>query len=457
MQNIYLLISIILYLCAPKEYSYSFCLANLIIFLLSIFLYYKDGGKAVSFTTFFSLSFFFVNFAYPIFIYPYDPYFILQFKYHFREIYINKGTSLSLMAIEAYLFALNRKKSISKSYYKNYEIKSQNVKIVDILFVLTFGYLCFKMVPQIGITYGDVEIPFQAGSLFVIITSVIITIACYKYRSVIRNNPKQFFLKTKFYLILSCLFIIVSSVLGSREYVISLGLLFLLNYSVFVNKIKTKLLVGSIVTGVVCLYAFSILRSGQNFTLESITQKQAYQKSDVNPLWNTVTDLLINNRNLYVGMEYTADENYGYTYGYHYIPTLFAPIPFVPDFISKTFLGKTAVSFTSQEMLTNYTRSDFGHSELDYELGSNCVVDVYMAWGMIGVLVMFYLLGVLIRNLEAKMNHDMYSFITYSILFGTSVFICRGGFFGPFRSVVWGLVILYFCIGLSVKKRKVIS
>lgn len=457
MQNIFLLISIILYLCAPKEYSYSFCIINLIIFFLSIGLFYKNGGKLVSFTTFFSLSFFFVNFAYPVFIYPYDPHYILQFRYHFREIYINKGTALSLMAIEAYLTAIKQTKSHPFISIKTYKLRIQNITFIKGLYLITFGYLCWKIIPQIGISYGDVEIPFQAGSLFVIIASVLLIVACYKYDSVIKNNPKGFFLKTRFSLILSSLFMIISSVLGSREYVISLGLLFLLVFSIFVKKIKTKIFVSGIVVAVIGLYAFSILRSGQSFTVESITQNQAYQKSDVNPLWNTVTDLLINNRNLYVGIEYADDASHGYTYGYHYIPTLFAPLPFVPDFISKTFLGKPAVSFTSQEILTNYTRGDFGHSELDYELGSNCVVDVYIAWGMIGVLLMFYLLGILIKNLEKKMRYDMYSLLTYSILFGTSVFMCRGSFFGPFRSVIWGLAILYFCIGLSVKKKTIAS
>ena len=128
--KVFLVISIVLYFTAPPGYSYAFCVTNLILFFFSTYYFYRKGGKFISFTTFFAISFFFVNFAYPVFIFPFDPYFILQFKYHFNESYINKGCSLSLIAFEAYLMGLNIGDLHKKIKTRVYKVKNGNIAII---------------------------------------------------------------------------------------------------------------------------------------------------------------------------------------------------------------------------------------------------------------------------------------------------------------------------------------
>jgi len=316
------------------------------------------------------------------------------------------------------------------------------------------GYNTIVIGQQIGYnSYNDAKVPFQTSSLFVIITTALVVANCLVHRERIKNSFSSYFKVNRLPIICSIVYMIMSLLLGSREYTISLGLLFLFTYTAFVRKIKIGVLVPTLVCAIIGTYSISIIRSGQSFDIKSITERKAYQNSNVNPLWNVATDLIINNRNLYVGMEYVDDARHGYTYGYHYLPTLFAPLPFIPDLFSTYLLGKPAVQFTSQQILTDYTRDELGHSDLDYELGSNCVVDVYMAWGIIGVAVMFFLLGKAIKYISVRMYSNAYYCTIYTVLLTGSVFFCRGGFWGSLRNVVWGVILVWILLKINKSEK----
>lgn len=115
------------------------------------------------------------------------------------------------------------------------------------------------------------------------------------------------------------------------------------------------------------------------------------------------------------------------------------------------FLGVPPVQCTSQQILTDYTRNYLGHSDLNYELGTNSVIDIYMGFGCIGVIIAFFLLGKLIRKLEASDN-NVPVLCVYIVLMTSVIFFCRGSFFGVLRSVVWSWLIC----SLMLKWRKIL-
>lgn len=108
-----IIISIVIYILAPTTYSFEYCLLCHNVFILNLaYLLYKDlKNEKIGFNTLFSISFYFTNFVYPIFIYPVNPDFSL-FQYRFDVNVVSKCTALALLAysvyVGGYIYRLNK-------------------------------------------------------------------------------------------------------------------------------------------------------------------------------------------------------------------------------------------------------------------------------------------------------------------------------------------------------------
>lgn len=450
-------ISLVLFVLAPKEYSYSFNVAVLVLYCVDYIVFSrKEKIKALSYPSLFFFIYFFVNFAYPIFIYPFDATFIIQFRYSFSPDYINSGSAMSLTAFSMFISGyanVKTKKKIDLEERNSHTILNVGYyKIFSAISVLVLLYNLFLIVPQIGISYGDAIVPFQSGSLFVMLESALTLLLCHNNRQSMRDNTKKFFSILWFHTSLCVAFSGASLLLGSREYILTLSLLYCFLYAYYVRPIKAWQMLVGLIIGTIALYVVSQVRSNnvQITSSKEVFELKPWQNGRVSGAWNIATDLIINNRNVYVGMQYVDDPKHGYSYGYNYIPNLLSPIPFLPSLFTEHVLRTTVVDLTSQQMLTNYTRDELGDHDLDYELGSNCVVDVYMAFGIFGVILFFFGLGVGIKKLENRLNSDdVKSVCLYLVLFTGLVFFCRSSFLGPLKNLIWA----YWLCCICLKKR----
>ena len=102
-----LVFSIILYYESPEVYDYSFCLMCFIVFVITTTILLANNTHQyktmILFETLFSISFFFTNYVYPLFLYQYSPYFSL-FKYNFNENIISKATALATIGFCSYAY-----------------------------------------------------------------------------------------------------------------------------------------------------------------------------------------------------------------------------------------------------------------------------------------------------------------------------------------------------------------
>lgn len=446
---VFLLIAVLMYALAPLDYSQNFNIAILGLYVFAFsYTFKRQKIKALSYPTLFFAIFFFVNFAYPVFIYPYDELFIIQFKYSFSPKYINAGSALSLIAFIAFLSGYVWKKRSTVIDTEHQRVFSNKYySLFTFAAILVFIYNLYIIIPQIGISYGDAKVPFQTGSLFVMMESTLSLIICNLYKNEIKGDAFKFFRHLKLHILLCSLFALVCLLLGSREYILTLSLLYVLLYSYYVKPINMiKMCIGLFV-GLMAFYSISQMRN--NVKIESskeFFELKPWQNGKVSGAWNLATDLIINNRNLYVGMQFVDDPNHGYTFGYHFIPNFLSPIPLLPSLFTKYVMNTSVVDLTSQQMLTYYTRDGLGESSLDYELGTNCVVDVFMALGLFGVIVLFFYLGYLIKYLERNSESSALAFCIYIILFTSIVFFCRGSFLGPIKNVVWSYWVFCLCM-----------
>ena len=256
-------LSVVLYFFAPIEYSMLFNWVILFLFILNfIFFVRKRNCRLLSYTTIFFVSFFFVNFAYPVFIYPYDPTFILQFQYSFSPDYINRGTALCYCAFSMYLAGFSSKVGNIRSW--SYSLKYGTYHFFTVVLYIILLYNLYVIVPQIGSSYGVVQIPFQTGSLFSMLECTLLTVLCHLHRDEIRNDVKRFLKLVKPLLIAAIVFCGTSLMLGSREYVLVLVLLYVFIYTKYVKELSVvKLCIGGLI-GLVGLYYVSQIRNGSS-------------------------------------------------------------------------------------------------------------------------------------------------------------------------------------------------
>jgi oligosaccharide repeat unit polymerase len=84
--------------------------------------------------------------------------------------------------------------------------------------------------------------------------------------------------------------------------------------------------------------------------------------------------------------------------------------------------------------------------------GTSLVADIFLNFGLIGVLVCLFLLGMFFKKLEneLKLQQSYYWMVIAALLASMAFYLGRGSLFDPLRMIVWGLGLSAF----FVKRRK---
>lgn len=157
---------------------------------------------------------------------------------------------------------------------------------------------------------------------------------------------------------------------------------------------------------------------------------------------------VVNTRNLYVGMEYV--EKNGINWG---TTSLFNSLLSVIPFAQSTFESITGVDLETSAGF--FTTLAFG-KQRSYGLGTNLVADVYISFGLIGVIGLFMLFGRTVELYRKKtiMKNDIYSNIVYFTLLSYSVYYPRTGLFMPLKFIIWTFAIYYLLKQFKILTKK---
>lgn len=234
----------------------------------------------------------------------------------------------------------------------------------------------------------------------------------------------------KNYFLMVLLYILLSTIIGNRGNIIRIGLLCFVFYNLYIKKVSNAFILIFLSLGMFLMYTVGAIRDSGSY--------QNARESSVS-FWDFGRDLTINNRSEYVLMD-IADRK-GYTYGENFLGSLLSPIPFAQSTYLNV-MGKSVENISSGNLVT-YDFFSKGDKDL-IGLGTNIVGDVYLAFGLIGVIVLFYLLGTTISkiSLRANMGSPIMQFV-YAILLMNTVIWIRSDFFKPFQMVVWGVALYY--------------
>ena len=151
-------------------------------------------------------------------------------------------------------------------------------------------------------------------------------------------------------------------------------------------------------------------------------------------------DLTINNRSLYALMEY--HDNFGINYGKTFLMNILSAVP-KGQYIFLQITGWVSDDISSAGLITKQFFDNNPNMDR-IGLGTNLIGDIYISFGLFGVIVLMYLLGVFVSYSYMRAQRgDALFLLVYCILFAESIMMTRSSYLGVIRPLAWTIACAY--------------
>ena len=143
----------------------------------------------------------------------------------------------------------------------------------------------------------------------------------------------------------------------------------------------------------------------------------------------------------------------------HYIINLFTPENYYdcslshtlfPTLFSELIYNKKFGELSSSTVLTNYSANKMNY-DLRGGLGTHCVADIYMSWGLLGIII-FCFIGIFHRLFSKRLDSSIYSAFFYFIFLAFALYIPRSTLYVCF-DIVGKCIILFILLNLIVTRK----
>lgn len=443
MKNTFFVIaSVFCFLFAPGKYSHLFILllSSLFILQTTFFLRKKSGNNYVNFHTIFFASFFLVNFFYPLVIYTFNPLYFPVFNLSFNEDLINKSTALALVTTSCFIFGASLKRNkvnthvipSCRVYYKH-ELATSLTALLFLIFVLTVGrqFLLGDFVAQSPLSLYILELLICMFTL----TSILF------FKNYNEQKNKLYFFSLLFFY----LYLFLS--IGDRGPALSIIIVSFCLYSFYVNKVSLGKVLVIACAGVLIMHIVGMGRTDAPAVSEGniLTRGAQSLESSENVLYDTTRGFVVNAWTLYAGVDYV--EKYGVNYGV----TFFKPIVSIVPFMQRVSEGAFGIKLqTSAEFFTELALGD----DPTWGVGTNIVADVYISFGLVGCIIIFFIMGYYIEKFREQsfyLGSIKYNVIYFTIL-SYSVILPRASMLSPIKLIVWTYFIFILLKGCGFLK-----
>jgi len=431
----FLIVSSVLYISAPDIYSYNYCVLINVLFIIQncIYFTFRRTKSLVGFQFIFMISFYFTNFVYPVFYFPTNKDFLL-FHFSFNENIISKATSIAFLAYSFYIFSLSffsRKIQMDNpDFFKKIDFEKVMkllLKITVIFLIMFIIYGGYDYFSSIYSKDGDVFVGGISLYFYIVFFTTLHLMAIFVFD--ISERAKRFYyLVTIFSIIIFFLF------LGSRNMALAVFLILILSYNNNVRKIPNFVFLSVLILGAIFLTILMFTRSISLSDTDYVNS--GIENLQFNSLWDIGSDLIVCNRSLYTLIDFA--NNNTHTFGVTMLGGFLSPIPFAQSLVCKIF----AIPLDFIGSASFGTFLEFG-KDSTLGLGTNIVADVYLAFGLLGIVVFFMFLGWLVGRAESQYKTNVYWNIIYYFLISNSVFFVRSGFFDNIRPLIWALVFMF--------------
>lgn len=437
---VYFLASLAMYVFAPDEFNYNFCLVSSCLYLLigidSIF-QYKNKTGWLNFSVLFTFFLFVTSFLIPLVLYS-------DGAYTFFSSYICKATSLCSLALCAYY--MGRRMPLSKS-----DIRKRNFRVtrsmVTICNVLTIGMMILYLISFRSFlslsdsSSNDIQDRYWVTLLFSVPTLSLLLSTVYNRETIF--GLRTFVSKNMVSLISITIAIISSLYIGDRTIPLYLSFCILFVYIMFIKPIRPIIFLSLVLSAGLLFYIVGQTRKGDNSIREAgIAGVLSYESSENNFI-DYFADFYPSSEASYLFVQWRENRGEQLYYPGKFFIYLVSPIPFLPSFLAKAFYGvpfsQLSSGYLSTAQYNKYIRSINGG------IGTHAVGDIYVSWGLLGVIALFYLLGVVVGSSFKSCQINIFSTIVYMSLFADAIYMARASLFDCYRTIVFQ-ILLYLII-----------
>lgn len=453
---LYIIISLFLFLFAPYDYSFIFCAVCATVYALHSVRVIKNTHKHIAtgiieFNILFLVSAFAVIYVFPLFIYGVFSEYSFQQLSLFRDSSVNKVTALCTFAYSIYLSSFEHSyfRARQKSYIKTVQIQVTNhalhiAKILSIISVVVFTINILFFVRTIDAQHNELTVNPYIAELTKCILIVYAICCCERYKEEIRNNRKAFFHNCFFPIICFTVIILEYFYIGDRGFIIVgvLTLVFLYNY--YVRKIKTVIVVPIAVVAIIGISLIGQLRKTDSSIREGGLSAFSVASSELvtsQSSWlEYISDLTLVSNVAYLEWDYNTGTKF---YNPSRILVIISmPVPLAPTLISNILYGNSTKSASTASVVTQFYQNMTTSMGGDGGLGTQAVMDLYMSWNILGVILGMWLLGLFIGKASAVKDYNVYFLLILITHFGLAIYLPRSTVYMCFRTVVWEIVLL---------------
>ncbi len=440
------IVATVLYIKAPWTYSYDYCVTLMGLFIAQNVLFFATNKRQhwLGFEFFFAISFFLVNFVYPVFYAPTERIYWSFFSFAFNDNYVTRATALAYFGYAWYMLGATRILQLRR------EEPSEPTFTITIreyiwffaitiaawlLFVVTGGLAALQSVYAEGSNLREVGIYSYFNNIF--------TIGCYLMAIFLFRLPKQ---QWWFYLLVLLSFMLILLSTGSRQLAVSLALILIVGFSMYIYRLKGWHVATLVAGGSVALFLVMTLRTeGMDFGAWQV--KLAHTK--LQEFWDIYEDLIVNDVNLIRLFGWSQVHELTWFTGMSL--DLSSPIPGLAGYI-------TAHSDLPPQMLHGGDLPTylFLGPNATWGTGTNMIGEAYRSFGAVGTAIAMFLIGFWVKESYYRAKYSPYWYLMYFLLVGHALIYPRAPLLFDPRLVTWSLLLLWIVMSVShIKKKEV--
>lgn len=443
-------ISLVMLGHAPRNINAPFMLQCFAVAFVSIILYFRLKKKRkrrmiISHSLLFTI-------AYCVVFYQFDIDYLLglvdmTFRTNvltiFNESVVCKALCIANIALNSFFFGLSINEN--KIYKTNavYSFGNYQKSLTGLSFLLLLVYLIVvdKQYLFNGYAKGyDAGYPAQLTmSLLQATLIAFVVIKCY----ICRKEDKEicatsdFWREFKFQIIICILTALLILMSGRRTEAVSV--LFSLFFG-FVYVYRGKIPVIRIAVVVAFLsFIFSFLSFYR--TINGGDANEAVEAvSNISSVFPPTRELAFNASSLHIVLSYVPSQ-VDYNYGTSFFPGFLTIVPG----LHKIFLNLADLPLVKQN--SAFFCTIYGNGNLSWGLGTSCVADVYLSFGIIGVIIIFILWGRYLGFLEKISIADLANPFLLALALCTYkelIYITRGSLTYCFGAYTYSALLIYF-------------
>lgn len=441
-----------------SEYVLWFCLSIFyVVFLASI----KNPIEMVSgIKTYVKIEVFFLLFFYILFYFPYQQYLFghedLKTNSFVNQTFnngINKSIILSTIGLISFYVGIKRKRKnratavgrdegmVGKQFDKKFNAIVLILTVFIIILYSATGLTSMLVQSYIGANSGLIAKDATGDGIYFLtshFSNLAIAVAIvyyYKYREINAVVVSLF--------IVSLTWAVILLVIGDRNSFFIIAVIAVASYYTFIKSISRIKIVIFIIFALFVYQVIEVSRQSTDRSLDSIVNAIASTKvesaEDSSFSITTITSR--------AAVEMVPSK-INYFWGKFKIIGIAGIVPYS----RKLFVAPTDDFVTSSDVLSYAVLGD----SRTWSVGSNIISDIYLDFGVVGVIVLMYFLGVFAAYLQFKVltnNKSTLWLTVYVISIGLYSELPRYSFDFPVRNIAWTFLLFYLC-KIFLRRRK---